>query len=120
MENNIGEITVVVIFLLLLTALLNPFGFLMPDSLTMMMSIVILIVFVVFGVYVWREQARDEREGIHRMLAGRVAFLVGTSVLLLGVIVQSVRHQLDPWLVVGLGVMVLTKMLALSYASAKR
>src|SRR3989338_1977291 len=110
MKNNlIKEIVASFILVVLLLLFLNPFGFWMPNTLLMMMMLGFIVVFVVFASFVWKENSRDEREGLHRMAAGRIAFLFGTSILVIGIIVQRLKHELDFWLVVTLGVMILAK-----------
>lgn len=81
----------------------------------MMMVLGLVIVFALFASFVWRENHRDEREGLHKMMAGRIAFLVGTALLTLGIIVQSFDHNLDPWLVFILSGMIVAKVITLIY-----
>ena len=116
MKNNLlQEIFVSLALIVLLILFLNPFGFWMPNILLMMMVLGLVVVFSVFASFIWRENARDEREGLHKMMAGRVAFLAGTAVLVTGIIVQSFKHELDFWLVFTLGIMILAKIIGLIY-----
>lgn len=120
MKNNLlQEIIISLALIILLVLCLNPFGFWMPNRVLTMINIVLIIVFSVFASFIWRESARDEREVFHRMLAGRIAFLAGAGVLVIGVIVQSFKHDVDFWLVLTLGVMVFSKIIALVYSQAK-
>ncbi len=120
MKNNlIQEIAVSLILIVLLALFLNPFGFWMPNALLMMMMLGLVVVFVVFASFVWKENARDEREGLHKMIAGRIAFLVGTALLVVGIIVQSFKHELDFWLIFTLGTMILAKIIGLVYGRIK-
>jgi len=91
----------------------------MPTTLLMMMILGLVAVFALFASFVWRENHRDEREGLHKMMAGRAAFLVGTALLTLGIIVQSLSHNLDPWLVLTLGGMIVAKVISLIYGQIK-
>lgn len=79
----------------------------------------LLFIFIVFGVFVWKEKGGDEREQTHRMFAGRVAFLAGAGVLVLGIIVQELQGKLDNWLIYSLVVMILAKVIALKYSREK-
>lgn len=116
MKNNLfQEIFVSLILVILLALFLNPFGFWMPNTLLMMMVLGLIVVFAVFSGFIWKEYARDEREMLHRMLAGRIAYLIGAGVLVLGIIVQSFRHELDSWLVFTLGLMILAKIIGIIY-----
>lgn len=91
----------------------------MPNTLLIMMVVGLVVVFALFASFIWRENAHDEREGLHRMIAGRVAFIVGSGVMVLGIIVQSIKHNLDPWLVFILGVMILAKIGGIIYSRIK-
>jgi len=84
-----------------------------------MMVLGLIVVFFVFASFVWRENARDEREGLHKMMAGRIAFLAGTATLVIAIIIQSFRHELDFWLVLTLGIMILAKIIGLLYGRIK-
>ena len=76
----------------------------------------LLIVFAFFASYVLREDAYDEREGVHRMYAGRSAFLVGALVIIIGLAVETWTETVDPWLVLALVAMVLAKIGARLYS----
>ncbi len=120
MKNNfLQEITVSVVLIVLLILFLNPFELWMPPALLMMMVLGLVIAFSIFASFIWRENSIDEREGLHKMMAGRIAFLAGTSVLVIGIIVQSFRHTLDFWLVLTLGTMILAKIVGLMYGRIK-
>ncbi len=120
MKNNLlQEIVVSIVLIVLLVLFLNPFEFWMPPILLMMMVLGFVVVFSVFASFIWRENARDEREGLHKMMAGRIAFLAGTAILVIAIIVQSFRHELDFWLVLTLGIMILAKIIGLFYGRTK-
>lgn len=118
-SNIVQEVLVSLALVFLLVLFLNPFHFWMPTALLMVMTLGLMGVFGVFASLIWRERAHDEREGFHRMFAGRVAFLVGTTMLIAGIVAQSVRHELDPWLVLTLGSMIFAKVLGLMYGHIK-
>lgn len=121
MKNDIAlsEIIVSVVFILLLTFFLNPFHLLMPDPLLTMMIVSLLILFGLFAGFIFKETVRDERENLHRFIAARFAYLVGMGVLVIGIIVQSLKHDVDLFLVVTLIVMVLAKLSGFIYAKSK-
>lgn len=121
MKNNLflSEILVSFVLIILLILFINPFGFFMPPTLLMMLIVGFLIVFGIFASFVFREKAKDERESFHQMLAGRVAFLTGSAVLVLGIIIQSLKHNLDLWLVFAFGAMILAKIIGLLYGRVK-
>jgi len=115
----IQEIIVSSVLIILLILFLNPFGFWMPTELLMVMVVALIIVFVLFASFIWRENSRDEREGIHRMFAGRAGFIIGTGLLITGIVIQSFQHKLDFWLVITLIAMVLAKVSGLIYSRIK-
>ena len=120
MKNNfLQEVSVSVILVVLLVLFLNPLGFWMSNTLLMMLMPVLVVVFVVFASFVWKESSRDEREGLHKMMAGKFAFLAGAGALIIGIIVQSLQHNLDGWLVFVLGAMILAKIVGLIYGRIK-
>jgi cobalamin synthase len=118
-NDTINEVLVGVSLLVLLILLVNPFSFFMPSRVTMLLLGGVAILSLLFMSFLWKETAQDERESLHRLLAGRTAFLAGAGTLLLGITVQTFQHRLDPWLVIALGAMVLTKLAARIYSRAK-
>ncbi|MBU1293064.1 hypothetical protein KJ819_03310 [Patescibacteria group bacterium] len=109
MKNNLIETIVTLCLVALAILLLNPFHFWMPDMIVICMLAVTLGLFGVFSSFILREKVEDERDGLHRTLAGRNAFLVGSGVLTLGIVVQGYTHTVDPWLVIALIAMILVK-----------
>lgn len=120
MKNNLTqEITISLILIVLLIFFLNPFKFWMPTVLLMFMILGLLVAFCIFASFIWREKPRDEREDLHKMIAGRIAFLVGAATLVAGIIIQSLFHQLDYWLVLTLSIMILAKIAGLFYGQMR-
>jgi len=108
-NNAVREIGVAVVLIGLFVALLNPFDILMPTMLHIIMLALAIAAFGAYAIFVMREKAADERDGIHRMHSGRVAFLTGAGALVAGIIYQSYVDQIDVWLVFVLVVMVIAK-----------
>lgn len=80
------------------------------------MMALLLVASLVHGAFWLRERAADEREERHVMSAGRVAFLSGIAVAVLGILVQAiVLHQVSGWLVAVVVVMVISKQLTRLY-----
>jgi hypothetical protein len=77
------------------------------------------VVFAVYAIFFLREKSVDEREDLHRLFAGRVAFLVGSGILTLGVAYQSYHHMLDSWLALALGGMILSKVVGRMWKEQK-
>jgi NADH:ubiquinone oxidoreductase subunit 6 (subunit J) len=107
--NVIAQLISAVLLTIAAFFLANPFGMWMPEMTYMIILAGAVAIFGAFSVFVLMEQAGDERENEHRHSAGRIAFLAGGAVLILGIIVQTFAHTLDPWLVWALLAMVVAK-----------
>jgi len=117
MKNNL-KIEMVISFVLVILALLllNPFHFWMPNMIHMVILAFTLVIFALFAIFVLREKVQDERDAVHRMLSGRVAFLTGSALLTIGIVVQSLQDAVDVWLVIVLVAMVLSKLVTRIYS----
>lgn len=109
MKNNIIETVVTLCLVILTILLLNPFNFWMPDMMVMAILACSLVAFAIFASFVLREKVVDERDLFHRTLAGRNAFIVGSSVLMIGIVIEGHTHTVDPWLVIALIAMIVFK-----------
>ncbi len=109
MKNNHKEIFSTIALVVVAILLLNPFHFWMPDMVVICMLASILALFGLFASFVLRETVIDERDSQHRTLAGRNAFLAGSGVLTVAIVVQGYTHSVDPWIVSALIVMVVVK-----------
>ncbi len=119
MKNNSKEIIGAMALIALATFLVNPFDFWMPTMMHLAVIAGMLTFFSFFASYVLREHAQDEREALHRMLAGRVAFLTGAGVCIVGIITESFLHSIDPWLVITLTAMLLAKLASRWYSDRR-
>ena len=117
--NIISELAISIVIVILLFLLINPFEFLMPSMIEMAIVACLAVLFFIFTIFVWNEKARDERESFNRMRADRVAFLAGSLILIIGIIVQSIGHDLDHWLLISLAVAVIAKAGSLIYGRIK-
>jgi len=86
----------------------------MPSSLQMILLAVVLVLISGFLVFLWREQPSDERELQNQALASRWAYLTGSCVLILALVIQSLRHDLDPTVPIALLTMIATKIIVQS------
>ncbi len=110
MKNNIKETIITLCLIAAAILLLNPFHFWMPDMMVMGMLAAAFILFGIFASFILREKISDERDAFHRTIAGRNGFLVGASVLMLGILIEGYSHSVDPWLVLALISMILAKL----------
>lgn len=109
MKNNLKETITTICLVIIAVLLLNPFHFWMPDMMVMAMLAGVLVLFGIFSSFILREKTFDERDSVHKTLAGRNAFLAGSAVLMLGIVVQGYSHEIDPWLIITFVVMIIIK-----------
>lgn len=120
----LSETIITATLVLILIAVLNPTGLLMPMSYGTTLILALVVAFIAFSSLIWKEHSRDEREDHHRQRAGRISFFVGTSVLVLGIAVQGLpifyhTPEVDPWLILALIAMVLSKIVSRIYSQLR-
>ncbi len=98
---------------------LNPGHLTMPDTMVSMLIIGIIIAFLTFAAFLFRERSSDERESVHILTAGRISYLVGVGTLITGIILQALKHEIDPWLVIVLCSMIVAKLTSRIYSQIK-
>ena len=108
-RETLPELVSAIVFCALAVLLINPTGLWMPSMAHMTMLTLAAVAFGALVLFVLRESAQDERDETHRSIAGRVAFLSGSAVLIIGIAVQNTSHHIDPWLVGALIAMVIGK-----------
>ena len=92
----------------------------MPTMFANMVLLAVIVAFIMFAVFIWKEKAPDERAELHRLVADRVAFLFGSGILVFGVLWQTWHHAQNTWLLGALVGMVLAKLAALVYQELHR
>jgi membrane glycosyltransferase len=105
-----SEIGISVAVLVMLALLIHPYW--MPMGVIVLCIAMLALLVFGLGVFVWREQPRDEREYQAVAQTGRTAYLVGAGILTIGVAIQTLQHRVDVWLVCGLAGMVLSKVIS--------
>ena len=113
------EVIVSAILVFVLLTFLSGPELLMPMSFDSMAMILFVVLAVLFTGLVFRENAMDEREKLHRLEAGRFAYLAGIAVITLGIIIQSFSYNIDPWLVYSLIAMIIVKIASRIYAQLR-
>ncbi|MDP2838303.1 MAG: hypothetical protein Q8O53_03455 [Candidatus Moranbacteria bacterium] len=114
-----SEKIVAALLVIFLVWFANPFGFWMTDAFHMTLLGLIVTLFAIFAMFLWREIVVDEREQLHRFIGTRFAYTTGGGLLLIGIIVQAFSHKIDPWLPLVLTGMVLAKILGRYYAEKR-
>lgn len=115
MGNKIFYIVVALVLVALLVLLSDLFVYYMPEGLQMIALLSVAVLASVWAGVVMYEKANDEREVTHKMQAGRAAYISGILVLTLALIFQGLNHDIDPWISLSLGVMVVSRIIARLY-----
>ena len=110
MKDNAIQVVVAFVLVVLLLALADLIPFWMPDMAQMLVLLGACSLLLVWAGFVMYEKSGDEREMVHRMEAGRVAYLSGIGTLTFALIIQGLSHAIDPWIAVTIGVMVVSKL----------
>lgn len=116
MVNKTIQISIAVVLAIFLLLLTDPFMLWMPPMAGMIVLLCSTILLCIWAGFVMHEHVHDEREIIHRMYAGRTAYLSGIAVLTIALIVQGFSHHIDPWVALTLGVMVIVKLITHLYS----
>ncbi len=120
MKNKfIGEIIISLALIGLLVFFINPLDLLMPQSLHPFMVPFLVVLFIIFAAALWKETPGDEREQFHKFIASRFAYFAVIATLTFGVIFQSFKGEVDPFLVISLCIGLLAKILGLIYGHIK-
>ena len=114
-----SEIILSAIALILLALFLNVFDLVMPPSTLHVLVVVALVIFGIIILLFWREKPQDEREGYHRMFAARTSLILGSCVLITGIISGLLNHNLDPFLIYALCAIVIGKLVGMFYIKKK-
>jgi hypothetical protein len=118
MKNNsfLTELGVSALFVAVTACFFTPLQTMwMPSMIHSFFLIGLVVVFCIFSVFVWKERALDEREEQQRLVAGRIGFLAGAGLLVVGIINQTINHELDSWLLIALTGMVIAKLVTRLY-----
>ena len=80
---------------ILLALAIAPDSFVMPSGVQMLILTVALALVAAFLLLLWREDPNDEREAINQAISSRSAYIVGAIVLIIALIIQSLKHEID-------------------------
>jgi len=118
---------IIIYYLLLLVFLALIAGSLIinrPDAMgmTQMLGISAGLVLYTIGMsFVGEGQHQDERQILHKNLANRAGLVAGTIVFCLGILYQLfVKHTVDYWLLAGLIIINLTKLISLIFLDTNK
>lgn len=113
------ELIASVALVVLVALFLDPFMLWMPQSVVYVLVVVMVATFLALAVLIWGEKAFDERDEFHRRIAGRIGYLLGSTVIIVGIVWQTIFSHPDPWLVFALIALLVGKIAGLYYARRK-
>ncbi|MBI5356226.1 hypothetical protein HZB78_01275 [Candidatus Collierbacteria bacterium] len=120
MKNKfIGEAIISLVLVGLLVFFINPLDLLMPQPLHPFMVPFLVVLFIVFTGFLWKETPGDEREQFHKFIASRFAYFAVITTLIFGVVFQGFKGEVDPFLIIGICIALLAKILGLIYGHIK-
>lgn len=92
----------------------------MPSMATMLVLLAVVASFATFAVFVWKEKSGDEREDLIRHIGSRVAFLATGTVLVIGIITETLLYYApNIWLSIALVTMIGAKIIGQAYGRSK-
>lgn len=116
MKNNFfGETIISIALIILLILFINPTDLLMPQEMHQLMVPLLVILFIVFSGFLWKEKAGDEREQLHKFISSRFSYFAVIATLIVGVIIQSSKGVIDPWLIIAICIALLAKIIGRFY-----
>ena len=118
--NKIIETLISALVVLISIAFLIHEPLLMPMGIQMLMIVTVSILFLALAAFFFKEEARDEREKLHKLAAGRFSFVVGSLFLLLGIVFGILKHDIDPFLPITLVAMIISKVVYRRYSERNR
>lgn len=118
MRENLSELLIALFLVLIAFAFINPYW--MPMGLMSTILCIFAGLFVAFVIFIWREKRGDEREVHLRNVAGRIGYLAGALILVLGIIFEALKnHEVNTWLITALIAMIVAKIFGFMWAKRK-
>ena len=108
-QNSTSEVVLGTLVIGLLALLFNPYW--MPMGGVLVLIGLLAVGVFGFGVFVWRESAKDEREQQIIAQNDRLAYLIAGGIMTVGVATQAIQGSVDAWLVGALAGMVIIKII---------
>ncbi len=116
MKSNLIQCMILVLLAVVIFTLVDPFMYWMPSMAQIFALTIAAALLAVLAGFVLAENGGDEREVVHRMQAGRAAFLAGLTMLTIALLYQGFTHSIDPWIPLVLFAMVSAKLCARLYS----
>lgn len=114
-KKSFFHIVLALMIIVLALLLIDPFMYWMPNSLVPIVVIGLVVLSGLFFGLIWREKSLDEREAQLSAKAGRIGYLTGLSILLIGIVVDFLVGTRDVWLISAFVTMIVVKILTVAY-----
>lgn len=114
------EIISAVIIGILLLFISNPFKMSMREEVYMASLSLFGIFILASAIFFLKLKVKDERDYLNKMIASRISFIITYVLLSLAVIVQSLSHSLDPWIIYISFTMIFAQLAVLIYLQRKK
>jgi hypothetical protein len=105
------EIIATIGLFIILGIIWNLNDFYYSDMLLASIVTVFIILIIFTSIILVKDKPADEREEHHHYIANQSAFIAGTTVISVALVIQAINHTVDQWLIITLIVMILTKLI---------
>jgi len=109
------EIVATLGLMVILGIIWNLNGFYSSNMLLASVITVFIILVIFVSIVLVKDKSADEREEHHHYVANQAAFIAGITVLTSAIVYQAITHMVDPWIILALIVMILTKLFVRKY-----
>ena len=98
-----------------LILLIDPYNIMMKLMLSGAVLVVLVVLYTVKFIVIFREKPQDERDLAHRFRSSGVSYYTVSILLFIGVLVESLTGDIDSWLVVSLAGLFVSKLVSMVY-----
>ena len=100
--------------------LLNPFNIIMKLMIASGVVTLLVILYVIKFVIIWKEKSQDERDIQHRFYSSWISYVVTSVLLFSGIVIESLQGSIDTWLIISITGLFITKLTSLVYLEVYR
>jgi hypothetical protein len=112
MKKIASEPLLALIALLLTVVLLITRDLSMSATTQNMLLAFFTVAVLAYSTFIYHERPADEREYELSLVASKHAYVIGSAIMSVGIVVKVIDHTLDVWLPITLAAMVITKTLS--------
>lgn len=105
---------------LFLLLLIHPFHLMTKLMFSGGVIVSLVTLYIVKFLIIWREKPQDERDLEHRFKSSWASYSTVSALLFAGVIFEATQGSVDPWLVISLAGMFISKLVSLLFLEIYR